>query len=213
MKEDTKNDFAPNFPYPYEHFGKELEAAVRELHDAVKQKDSIDKELQKALNSIKNVSPFHLNYKGHLANVEYYQSESRNIDDKINGLTKKTYGQMEAILSDHEADEKLSKQVTLAIDEKVYPDYHKKRVLDKESQKEKDIIRDENKDNLPVDGDNFQTMKNKETTKDKTLEDFKKVEKSPADNLHLNYKNYGDKIKEMREDFSKNKTDIELEPE
>lgn len=236
MKENDRDQFEPVFPYPYEGFGQELAADIRELHYAVKKHEENEKEWQDSLKSIKDVSPFKLDYKNPYMNVIYYQENAQKLNDKIKFLTEKTIGRMDRILKEQETDLKLTEQIMQAIDEKIYPEKYEGKILNNQNpeisvelsvdskedpqnpysgknHEEATLIRDKNRDKLPVDTDYFLFLREQDLDFDKTTEDILKENDTSSGNLHLNYKKIDKKFERTFDDFSKNKTEVEMDKE
>lgn len=139
---DKKDKPEPSFPAPYEPFNEELAFDIQELRQSLKDYEVTKNSVAKSTENLKNVSFDHHDFRNREKTVLYHEERLRILEEKIQHHEKMTFGRMQDILKEHEADPQLTQEVMQVLDEKVYQEKYDNRSPNEDKQ-----INETNKEN------------------------------------------------------------------
>lgn len=131
---DNKEKQEPSFPAPYDHFNEVLASDIQHLRNYIDVRDVTKKDLEKAYLNLKDVSPYHVDFRNREATVLYHEMQLNSIDGKIALYEGKTFGMLENTINKNDVEPEVAVQLRQVLDQKVYPEKYENQIPVKEKQ-------------------------------------------------------------------------------
>lgn len=205
---EKKDKPEPSFPAPYEPFNEEMAFDIHELRQSLKDYEVTKNAVTKSTENLKNVSFDHHDFRNREKTVLYHEERLRVLEEKIQHHEKMTFGRMQSILKENDADPQLTQEVMQVLEEKVYPEKHDNRSPNEDKQ-----LNETNKDNTLNDSKTYFS----ENRKDMKIESDDKSSSNKNDytlSLIQEKREEKERLKsELKEKTAMDKNPIEIEKE
>ncbi|WP_259015509.1 hypothetical protein [Emticicia fluvialis] len=173
MNKPDKSASEPSFPPPFEVFNEELDPHIANLQNAYQELEHNKNKWEKVIKNLEQITIFHTSYKNLESLERGLMQNIKDLEGQVEKLEARTIGYMEGILKENDVEPEQAKQVMTILDEKIHPEKYENKSPEEEKEigrknsitienpyqdkepNEAREIRDNIKENIPVDTDYY----------------------------------------------------------